>query len=154
MYATVDDVRGVLARDPAAPAGTAAELSDAEITTAITSAAAQVDSRLAGRYAVPFTDPVPQLVADITRDIAAYLADLTYRQGKDYETQMDPVVLRYQQAQALLAQLAAGQADLPVAPPVVESGGVMRGFQPYTGRMFSSGEFGLGVDGSGRWHVR
>src|SRR5881396_3781198 len=149
MYATAGTVRAVLARDTTAPIGTAAELSDADITAAITSAQAQVDGRLAVRYSVPFTDPVPQLVADITRDIAAYLSDLTYRQGKDYESQMDPVVLRYQQALSLLGQIAGGQIDLPVSPGTAETGGLLTAHNRYDGNLFGLSDFGLGVRNSG-----
>lgn len=148
MYATPTTVRAVLARDTTAPTGTAAELSDTVINTAITQAQAQVDGRLANRYTTPFVDPAPQLVQDITRDIAAYLSDLTYRQGKDYETQLDPVVMRYQQAQTLLEQIATGHIDLPVAPGVTESG-VMRGIQPYSGNLFAMEDYGLEVRPSG-----
>ena len=147
MYVTPSDVRGVLARDVNSPTGTAAELGDADITAAIVSAQAQVDGRLSARYSVPFVNPAPQLVQDITRDIAAYLSDLTYRQGKDYESDRDPVVLRYQQALALLAQIASGAIDLPVAPGTTESGGVMRGVNRYEGDLFQMRDFGLGVRG-------
>jgi len=152
VYATPTDVRDVLARDSASPTGTAAELSDAKVTEQIVSAQAQVDGRLSARYTVPFNDPAPQLVRDITRDIAAYGADLVYRQGLDYETDRDPVMLRYQQALALLAQIASGAIDLPVDPGTAESGGVMRGVNQYDGRLFGMDDFGLGVRGG--WDVR
>ncbi|MGW1676030.1 phage protein Gp36 family protein [Saccharopolyspora sp. NPDC002376] len=147
-YATPDNVRAVLARKPGEWAGTAAELSDEALTNQIKSAQAQVDGRLSVRYRVPF-DPVPGLVADITRDIAAYLADLTYRQGLDYESDRDPVVLRYQQAIAMLERIATGQVDLPDAP---EIGGLLSGRNRYGGALFGLDDFGLKVRGGG--HVQ
>ena len=153
MYVTADEVRVVLARDAARPEGTAAELGDDELSVHIESAQAQVDGRISGRYTVPFPDgSVPRLVVDIVRDIAAYLADLTYRQGLDYESDRDPVVLRYQQAMALLGQIAAGQIDLPV-PPEPGGGGLLTARNRYPAPMFGLREFGLGVDDDG-WHVR
>ncbi|WP_027947214.1 phage protein Gp36 family protein [Amycolatopsis taiwanensis] len=149
MYVTVAAVRAILARDPTNPVGTAAELSDADIASAITSAEAEVDAALAVRYTTPFADPVPQLVADLTRDIAAYLADLLYRQGKDYETQQDPVLLRYQRAKDMLDKLAAGKRDLPSGPPVSEGAATMRAHNRYIGNLFGLDDFGLGVT-SGR----
>jgi phage gp36-like protein len=146
VYAQVDEVRTVLARDPSQYANTAASLDDAAITGHIASAQAQVDGRLSGRYTVPFpADAVPQLVVDITRDIAAYLADLTYRQGLDYETDRDPVVLRYQQAMQMLGQIAAGQIDLPVEPGTSETGGLLTARNRYNGDLFGLSDFGLGV---------
>jgi phage gp36-like protein len=151
VYVTADAVRAVLARDPNNPIGTAAELGDADITSAITSAESEVDAALAVRYTTPFADPVPQLVQDLTRDIAAYLADLLYRQGKDYETTNDPVLLRYQRAKDLLDKLASGKRDLPSGPPVVEGAATMRAHNRYTGDLFGLDDFGLGVRSG---HVR
>lgn len=153
MYVTADEVRAVLARDTAHPSGTAAELDEAAIVNAIRSAQAQVDGRLGARYTVPFpADSVPQLVVDCTRDIAAYLCDLTYRQGLDYESDRDPVVLRYQQAIDLLKQIAGGQIDLPVPPGTGESGGLLSARNRYDGDLFGLQDFGLGVgDGRDVW---
>lgn len=146
MYVQVEEVRAVLARDPAQAPNTAASLDVAAITSHIASAQAQVDGRIAGRYTVPFSDAaVPKLVVDITRDIAAYLCDLTFRQGLDYESDRDPVVLRYQQAQQLLGQIATGAIDLPVPGGGGESGGLLVARNRYSGDLFGLGDFGLGV---------
>lgn len=154
MYASVDDVRAVLARNPGQVPNTAASLDDAAITSHITSAEAQVNGRISGRYTVPFTDAdVPKLVADITRDIAAYLCDLTFRQGTDYESDRDPVVLRYQQAQQLLGQIATGAIDLPIPDgDGGEGGGLLVARNRYSGNLFGLSDFGLGVRDGG--HLR
>lgn len=146
MYVQVEEVRAVLARDPGQVPNTAASLDDAAITSHIDSAQAQVDGRISGRYTVPFPDAdVPKLVADITRDIAAYLCDLTFRQGTDYETDRDPVVLRYQQALQLLGQIATGSIDLPIPGGGGESGGLLSARNRYRGDLFGLSDFGLGV---------
>ena len=59
-YCTVDEVRGVLARDTSQPAGTAATERDVDILEyQIAAAQGEVDGRLTGRYITPFTDPPP-----------------------------------------------------------------------------------------------
>lgn len=119
MYAAPAEVRNVLAPggskdDPA----TAASLSDDDLTAAITRAGNRVDTRLAGRYAVPF-DPAPDVIHDLTVDLAAYEATLTFRKGRDFESNLDPVYLRGQAAMTLLGQIASGQVELE--PQAVES---------------------------------
>jgi phage gp36-like protein len=58
-YCTVEEVRGVLARDVLAATGTAAMLLDADLLDYhIASAQAELDARVAGRYVTPFTAPV------------------------------------------------------------------------------------------------
>lgn len=109
-YATSDDVRSAVARDPDKTAGTAASMEDVELDLAVRNAQAEVDARLRGRYTVPLA-PCPELVRNIVIDVAAYLATLVYRQGKDLSA-FDPVVLRYDRAQKLLKQIADGLADL------------------------------------------
>lgn len=153
MYATVPQVVGILSRTgevPPAPAipTTAASLSEAQITAAIVSAQAEVDGKLTARYAVPLQDPVPTIISDITADIAQYLADLTWRQGKDYESAQDPVLLRYNRAQSLLNQIITGQIDLPpgTGGPISQPGAVFSIVQPYEGKMFTLGDFDLGVE--------
>jgi phage gp36-like protein len=155
VYTTVEEVRSVLARDTTTTAGTAASLPDAALLTAVQSAEAEVDARLAVRYTVPFTAP-PELVAAATRDIAAYLADLVYRQGVDYETDRDPIWLRYQRADKLITDIAAGTITIGGHAPHTETA-VMRGHDPYVGSMFGLDSFDLGYDHGrvrvedGRW---
>lgn len=112
-YLLPADVRNVLA-GTAALTGSAATLSDDDLFEAIFEAQSEVNARLAARYTVPFADDVPPLVISITRDIAGYLATLTYRRGEPVQTG-DPVLLRYTRAQALLTQAANGNLVLPIA---------------------------------------
>jgi phage gp36-like protein len=123
-YTTPDEVRLVLTRNPTQTAGNAASLSDTTIESEINSAQQRVDGRLALVYLVPFADPVPTLIRDITRDIAAYLSDLTFREVRDYGSELNPVYLRYKDALALLEQIATGKTTVPgdPVPPESEAG--------------------------------
>lgn len=117
-YTTRDLVRIALDRTggPTWNAGTAASLPNATIDDAIAEATSRVDTRLAGRYEVPFDPTVPVEVGFITRDIAMWLAYLTFREVRDLDTELDPVHLRYKAAEALLIDLQNGKAELPDAP--------------------------------------
>lgn len=139
-YTTPDEVRLVLTRDPDQTAGNAASLSNDTIQGEITSAQQRVDGRLALVYKVPFADPVPTLIRDITRDIAAYLSDLTFREVRDYGSELNPVYLRYKDALALLEQIATGKTTVPgdPVPPESESGSMS------VGDVFGGGQTPLG----------
>jgi phage gp36-like protein len=112
-YTEVSDVRAILTNDPLAPQGTAASVPEAVITTAIEDAQEEVDAILRSRYTVPFAT-VPRLIAQITRDIAAFLSDLVYRQEKDYDSiDREPLLMRLARARAILEKLADGTFILP-----------------------------------------
>lgn len=113
-YAAPADVRQALAPDGsnAATLGTAASLDDGDLNDHIAEAQTEVDGKLGVRFSVPFADgSVPVLVAKVTRDIAAYLATLTYRRNTPLPDN-DPVALRYARAQALLNAAALGKLDI------------------------------------------
>lgn len=111
-YCTPDEVVDVLTRDAAEVTGNAGSIDGEAVRKAITDAQAEIDARLATKYTVPFS-PVPALVASIAQDIAAYLADLVYRENRDYQTELSPIYLRYQRAQAMLGRLQTGEAIIP-----------------------------------------
>lgn len=115
-YAALADVRGVLAKDPFNAAANAASLDDDQIQLALDDATDQIDGAIGFTYPTPFSTPYPRLVSQICRDIAAYLADLTYRGSKDYGNN-DPVVLRYQRALLNLKGLTDGSSRLVDWPP-------------------------------------
>lgn len=146
-YATADDVRAVLMPTDDVLA-TPGDLDDVKLDAAVQSASAQVNSKLALRYAVPFPDPCPDLVHEIVVAVAAWLAQLTWRRDVDV-TERDPQQLRYQWAVALLADLASGAADLPGADPGQDGPAERRGVvavQPGVGRVFGLRDFGLRRD--------
>jgi hypothetical protein len=151
-YVSVPALQELLSRDQQ-HTGTAAALAPAVLAERVATAQREVDARLAAAGYSPFTDPVPDLVVDITAAIAAYLADLTYRQNKAPTSQLDPVLQRYQWAQRLLADIAANRAVIPgVDPPGEPAAGdggadVVAVIQPYEGRLFAPDDLlGQGVD--------
>jgi phage gp36-like protein len=152
VYATADEVRSAVARDPNKPTGTAASLEDEQLDEHIVNAQAEVDGTLRGRYTTPMV-PCPEMVKQITIDIASYVATLSYREGKDLTVQ-DPVSLRYTRAQRLLARIADGTIDLDAGdggaaqPSTVGGLGAPINANP---RLFALSDFDLGVQrGRGR----
>jgi phage gp36-like protein len=141
-YAKPDDVREALvAEGRDAAGGTAAALSDEALQDAITEATAEVNGRVKGD---PYPDPAPPLIAAVTRDIAAYLATLTFRKGNPLPPD-HPVRLRYMRAEQLLGEIAKGNVDLPDSPsgPVKSRASV---FNPYEGSLWDLETLGIGVD--------
>lgn len=123
-YIEVPAVRAILTRDVLDTTGTAASVPESVIATAIEDASEEVDATLRSRYTVPFASPTPKLIAGITRDIAAWLTDLVYRQEKDYDSiDREPLLMRVTRARLLLTKLADGTFLLP---PVVggDDGGI------------------------------
>lgn len=150
-YTTPEVVQLVLARDIDQYDSTAAGLSTPQIEEAISNAQNEVDAKLALQYKVPFKDfpDCPPLVAEITRDIAAFLADLTFRQDVDYTSENEPMLLRWRRAQELLQMLVVGSIQLtgvdvnePVARPSVRPTSI----NTYDGQMFSLRDFDLGPE--------
>lgn len=157
VYTSVADVRQVLSPggSTAETLGTAASLGSDQIAESIAEAANEINARLASRYDLPFAAPVPRLVASLNRDIAAYLATLVYRRGVPVAPG-DPIALRYDRAQKLLAGAASGTIEL-----VEESGaGVGDSAEAavenlYEGDLFGPSDFDLGPGASDvRWQSR
>jgi hypothetical protein len=105
-------VLAMVSRDAGPNAGTAGSISDPTIENAIGSAATLIDSRLGVQYSVPF-NPVPKLVTDIATALAAYDCDLTFREVRDYQSDLNPILLRQKWATEMLDQLQKGTATLP-----------------------------------------
>jgi phage gp36-like protein len=139
-YATADSVREALvAEGRDAAGGTAASLSDEALQDAITEATAEVNGRVKGD---PYPDPAPPLIAAVTRDIAAYLATLTFRRGNPLPPD-HPVRLRYNRAEQLLERIGQGKIDLPDTPSgPVSSRATVVNF--YDGDLFTLEDLGLG----------
>lgn len=150
MYTTPAAVQLVLARDRDQYESTAASLSTPQLEEAIKSAEAEVNSRMALQYVVPFaaTPDTPPLIAEITRDIAAFMADLNYRQDTDYTSDNEPMLLRHRRAQGLLEMLVAGSIVLVGVevntPPESLSGSNAKAFNSYQGDLFNLDDFDLG----------
>ena len=116
LYCDLDDIRDVLTRDAALTApeeqNNGSTLDEENLAAARSDAQDEIDARLALRYTVPFA-PVPDLIRRLTIAIAAYLADLNFRENRDMQTELNPVRLRYDRAQTILGQLSTGEAVIP-----------------------------------------
>lgn len=141
LYTSIPDLRDALAPRGKQDDATAAALSNAELADQILEAQQQIDAQLAQRYTVPFAvGEVPQLVAQLTRDIAAYTATLVHRRHHPLADN-HPVLLRYRGAIALLGKLAKGDAEIPGLSGSQGSGQV---YLPYSGDLFGAADFGIG----------
>lgn len=138
MYCTVSDVRKALTPGgDSSNTGTAADLADPQLKDAISEAAARVDAYVGGSY----TDP-PDVIQFWTRDIAAYLATLTWRESKDL-SENDPVRLRFIQTISMLASVAKGQLKVPLPEgSVASSDAAVVNRHPQD--LFTEQEFALG----------
>lgn len=145
-YAVPDDVRDALnPTGSSTDVGSASGMTEDALTAAIGRAQDEIDARLRGTYAVPFPDPVPGLVKDVTIKVAAYLATLTFRQGEVLDTRA-PVWLAYEDALDVLKGLADGSILLPPedAPPAPGTGpGGVTVINQYAGDLFRPCDFDL-----------
>lgn len=122
-YAELTKVREMLSRTEDSRPGTAGSLPDATIEAAILTASRKINARLGTLYITPFSAPYPELIVEITEALAAFDADLTFREVRDYSSELNPVYLRYKEADALLTQLQKGTATLPdYVPPDPDPG--------------------------------
>jgi phage gp36-like protein len=132
-------------------------MDDPQLVKAISQASDVIDGYLVSRYTVPFTDPYPTLIVTLTEAIAAYFADLTFRQGVDYDSNLDPVYLRCQWAKETLTDIHDGKVDIPGLPDGGGGGVVVGGatiINGYQGRLFWPTDFDLIPDwqSPGRWN--
>jgi phage gp36-like protein len=155
-YTSPADVRGRISFGGSADQGSASGATDEQLLEAIEDARTEIDAVLAVRYPTPFDDPrypsqipIPPVVSRINRDMAAYLATLTYLRGAPLP-ENSPVALRYSNAQRLLRDIAKGAItlDLPAGPtdeqPTENVPGGASVVNPYEGTMFAPGQFGIG----------
>jgi phage gp36-like protein len=150
-YTTPAEIRKVLS-DPEDPA-TAGALEDTQLQVAATEAQVEIDARLAGKYATPFDNP-PPLIRSVARDVAAYLATLTFRKGVAM-LPGDPVGLRWSRANGILTDLQKGNITLeeqlvPTDERPPSLGGVVVNpddSPPSRGRMFTRSDFDIDDEG-------
>lgn len=124
MFSTVQDVKNALAPSGVIT-GTAATLSDVQITDAINEADSTIRSMIGNIYSIPLlpvdppTDPPTtygqEPVRYWSRDIAAFLATLTFKRNQDV-SENDPVRLRFNLAMKSLQDIRDGKATLPFPP--------------------------------------
>lgn len=153
---------------PATPSRTAADMTDAQLSDAISEADAVIDGYIGGFYAVPVqpytfgeeTLVMPHPVDYWSRTIAAYLATITYRGQLDMDD-ANPVLRRYQDVLAALKAVAAGTIKLQIPENVSgnSEAGAGNAINPYVGDLFVPSDFvtpatesrGWGMGGGGFW---
>lgn len=116
LYATLADLRLTMDGTDSGT-GTAATLTDAQLTLALQAASNRV-SVYAGNVfdgSNPQATP-PDIFHDLTLDLAAFWATVTYRKSKALAPD-DPVRLRYNDAQGILNAVRDGKLRLDVVPP-------------------------------------
>lgn len=158
MYSTVFDVRNALTPGAdSADSTTAAMLQDDQIEDAILEADAMIDTYLATGYAVPTVD-ITRTVESVektftvgkgpfrwwSRDIAAYLATLTYRRNKDIAEE-DPIRLRFAMVLTMLEGIKSGETTIPVDDDgnLGQTGQDVFAYPYYEGNLFDTESFGL-----------
>jgi phage gp36-like protein len=116
LYATTSDLRLVLDGTDAG-SGTAAQLSDAQLTLAIEAASTRVSTYTGTVWdsSTPAAVP-PDLLKDLTLDLAAWWATTYYSKHKEMSAQ-HPVVLRYAEAMKVLEAIRSGEIRPDVQPP-------------------------------------
>ena len=169
MYCTVFDVRAALTPG-ASQSGTsnakatAASLADWQIEDAIAEATGTVKSLLS-RYTITETEqqvatgidgdgaPIlaPGQVAAYpirawTRNIAAYLATMTFKQNQDIKED-DPVRLRYIMTMGQLQAVHDGSLDIPGLEPSEEVDQGVHVENTYEGKLFGPEDFLLTPEG-------
>lgn len=115
-YCTPADIRNNVAGTDEGT-GTCAAMPDLELNAAISKASTRVNSYTGTAY-----DPsaVPDLISDLTVQLATYYATLTYRKSRDLAP-TDPVALSYADAMATLKGISSG--NITVVPAAPDPGG-------------------------------
>lgn len=174
MYSSVIDVR--LALTPGAKSDdkeTAAGFADSQLIDAIAEADGVIKTYLNRYYTIPTAnvevpdpastvqDPLPNItvvaapypVRGWSRDIAAYLAQLTFRKHKDLPED-DPIRLRFGMAMANLDLVRKRGILLdPTDFPPTDTGASQSGVfveNTYEGKLFDAEDFGLVAGGVSR----
>lgn len=116
LYASLSDLRLIMDGTDSG-SGTAASLTDAQLTLALQAASNRVSVYAGNVYdsSTPQATP-PDIFHDLTLDLAAFWATVTYRKGKAIAAD-DPVMLRYKDASALLLAVRDGKVRLDVVAP-------------------------------------
>lgn len=116
LYATLADLRLTMDGTDSGT-GTAAQLTDAQLTLALTAASNRVSVYAGNVYDSSSPQAVPpDIFHDLTLDLAAFWATVTYRKSKALAPD-DPVRLRYNDAQQILNNVRDGKLRLDVQIP-------------------------------------
>lgn len=164
-YSTVQMVRLALyplsgsddgTNPPTTPSNTPADLENTQIQDAIDEADSLIDAYIGKYYATPVAPifdgsdedgtvgSIPHPIDYWSRNIAAYNATLSYRQGLDF-ADTDPVARRYIATMAALTMISKGQAtlQLPDNVSVNAATGAGQPVNPYVGDLFDPNDWNL-----------
>ena len=121
LYASVADLRAVMSGTDSGT-GTAAQLTDAQLTLALYAASNRVSVYAGNIYDSSVPDAVPPgILHDITLDLACFWAYKSYLKSKEI-TPQNPVYIAYRDAMGILQDVRAGKVLLdPVAAPGIGS---------------------------------
>lgn len=127
--------------------GTAADMSDQQLSDEIAEADTQIDVALAPYYLTPVAPVeglVPHPIDYWSRNIAAYNATLTNNRNLPVDPN-SPVALRYMQTMTAMKGLANGSTvlEIPSLNPDTTGGGAGAPLNPYEGTMFFPSDFDL-----------
>ena len=118
LYASLSDLKLVLDSTDAGT-GTAAQLTDAQLTLALTAATDRVTT-YTGEVYNPAGGTMPGIIKDLTLDLASWWATTYYLKQKDMGPN-HPVVLRYTEAKAVLESIHKGEINIDFAAGVAQA---------------------------------
>ena len=123
LYATEADLKLALSGTDSGT-GTAAQLSDAQLTLALTEASDRV-SIYSGQIWDASSPPVtpPPVLSSLTLDIAVFYATTYYMKSKDIGA-THPVWLKYTEAMKMLQDVRDGKINLDIYPPSQQAQGI------------------------------
>jgi phage gp36-like protein len=118
LYASISDLKLVLDSTDAGT-GTAAQLSDEQLTLALEAATNRVTT-FAGEVYAPTSGTMPGIIHDLTLDLASWWATTYYLKQKDMSPQ-HPVMLRYTEAVKVLDQIRTGEINIDFSAGVAQA---------------------------------
>ena len=134
---------------PSPASGTAADMTDPELNNAIAEADSTIDAYLTARYATPVAQTgtpaaTPHPIDYWSRNIAAYLATLTFRGSMDF-SDTDPVVRRYKDTMAALREVQGGRMHLliPANEGTASAVAASSPINPYIGDLWTVDDFSV-----------
>lgn len=142
---------------PDPPSHTAADLSDQQLSDAISEADSIIDGYIGGHYAVPVAavaGSAPSPLGYWSRTTAAYLATCTYRQSLDF-ADTDPVARRYNAVMSALKDVSTGKMVLQLPENVSENAASGAGtpINPYAGELWTPDDFSVNTyPATQRWN--
>lgn len=154
MYATPEDVRGVLSPDGQQDDyETAAGFSEEALNDALQRAVAKVHAYLGERYALPVdvANDADGILRDWTSVIAGYFATLTYSRGQDVGSD-DPIRLRFNDVMKTLERVQSGNLILSWPKETDNPNDDIAVVNRYEGDMFRPEDFDLGYQNGRPWN--